>query len=538
MKEAMKKIREDFGPEAVILDSNPIRSKGLGGLFKQAVEVVAAYDPTVGRKPEPAPQIAQKPVEAAQTKPEKPLRVVHPAAAKYAAAARLEPGYSVEAAEPAMPTQLEPVIFPALEIPEYLKPLLESMQESEQLQQPVRRPEPEYAPEPEPIPEPVRGPEPEFMQESISRPDFEYILEAVRTPAPRRSTEPECISEAARRPRTECSPEPERVQGPQPQPEPLYRQEEEPPAKKAQSSALVQFETEKDPLSDQIASLKDAVQDFTQRISLMTKDTALTLPPDILNLYRNLIERDIPEDMARELAVQTQLAQNRRQVKAETAAQQIIMDKLGETAPIKLKAYRQNVLFFVGPTGAGKTTTLVKLAGMLAIEHKLRVGVVNMDTYRIGAMEHMRIYTDIMDIPLQTAYSAAELSQALETLADRDVVLVDTAGKSTGDDGYRQEIAECLKAAKADEVFLVLSVAMGHRASREIIQNYAFLSDYKLIVTKLDEVSAWGNVLYIREMAGKPLAYMAVGQNVPDDIRPADTKRLADNIVGKKVSVI
>ncbi len=502
MKEAIKKIREDFGPDAVILDSNPIRSKGLGGLFKQEVEVVAAYDPTVSRQLEPASQTVQKSAESSRTKTEKPLRMVHPAAAKYAAAARLEPGHSAEAAEPAMPTQLEPVIFPALEIPEYLKPLLESVQETERVLQPVPRPEPEYAPEPESIPEPVR------------RPDSEYILEIVRRPQP------------------EYAPEP------QPGPEPIYRQEEEQPVKQAQSSALVQFETEKDPLSDQIASLKDAVQDFTQRISLMTKDTALTLPPDILNLYRNLIERDIPEDMARELAVQTQMAQSRRQVKAETAAQQIIMDRLGETAPIKLKAYRQNVLFFVGPTGAGKTTTLVKLAGMLAIEHKLRVGVVNMDTYRIGAMEHMRIYTDIMNIPLQTAYSAAELSQALAALADRDVVLVDTAGKSTGDDGYRQEITECMKAAKADEVFLVLSVAMGHRASREIIRNYAFLSDYKLIITKLDEVSAWGNVLYIREMAGKPLAYMAVGQNVPDDIRPADTKRLADNIVGKKVSVV
>jgi flagellar biosynthesis protein FlhF len=206
--------------------------------------------------------------------------------------------------------------------------------------------------------------------------------------------------------------------------------------------------------------------------------------------------------------------------------------------PIRIRPYRQNVLFFVGPTGAGKTTTLVKLAGMLALEHKLRVGFVNMDTYRVGAMEHLRIYADIMNIPVHTAYSAADLTLALSQMADRDVVLVDTAGKATGDEGYRQELAEWVKTARADEVFLVLSVATGHRALREIVRNYAFLPDYKLIMTKLDEVDAWGSVLHIRELAGKPLAYVTVGQNVPDDIRPVDTKRIADNIVGRKVSAL
>ena len=119
---------------------------------------------------------------------------------------------------------------------------------------------------------------------------------------------------------------------------------------------------------------------------------------------------------------------------------------------------------------------------------------------------------------------------ALEALADRDVVLVDTAGKSTGDESYQKEMEKCLQTAQADEVFLVVSVATGHRACREILQNYAFLPDYKLIITKLDEVSAWGNVLHIRELTHKPLSYVTVGQNVPDDIRPADPKKLANGL--------
>ena len=484
MQEAMKMIREEIGPDAVILDSNPVRSKGLGGLFKQGVEVVAAYEPTAShetQKPASKPvQPVSRPVPETSRPANPPLRVVQSVAARYAAASRQEPVPVVETAEPTANTKLEPVIFPAFDLNE--------LEKNASIK-----------------PEPVRI--------------LETPVKSVRMP------------ETAARPQPGHMPEPLRMM----QQEPELEMEEQTPRIR---QAFVEYQSEDEPLSDQIASLKDTMQVFAQRVSLMTKDPALTLPPDILNLYGSLVDRDVPEELARQLAVQTQAAQSRRTVKAETAARQIIMDKLGEPTPIRLKPYRQNVLFFVGPTGAGKTTTLVKLAGMLALEHKLRVGLVNMDTYRIGAMEHLRVYADIMEIPLHTAYSSTDLREALEALADRDVVLVDTAGKCADDDNYRQDMSEWIQAARADEVFLVLSVATSHRASREIIHNYSFLPDYKLIMTKLDEVNAWGNVLHIRELAGKPLAYVTVGQNVPDDIRPVDTKRIAENIVGKRVSAL
>ncbi len=504
MKEAMEKIRQEFGPDAVIMDSNPIRN----GLFKQGIEVVAAYEPTVSRQLETpaAPPVQTSASAPAKPAAEKPPRVAHPAFARYAAVQRQEPGYVAagsptdlrvgggeESAGTAVPTELEPVIFPAFEMPD---PMVMAAQSA--------KTEPEYDPEPERIAELMRRLELDLMPEPMKK------TASVKMPEPATSHR---MGDSVLR-------------------------EAEKPAARPQPHAFVEFDTEQNPLSDQIASLKDAVHDFTQRMSLMTKDPTLALPPDILNLYSGLIDRDVPEEMARQLAAQTQMALSRRNVKAETAAQQIIMDKLGAASPVRLKAYRQNVVFFVGPTGAGKTTTLVKLAGMLMLEHKLKVGLINMDTYRVGAMEHMRIYADIMDLPMRTAYNAADLKQALEELADRDVVLVDTAGKNPGNESYHKEMAECLKTAQADEVFLVISAATGHRATREIIGSYSFLTDYKLILTKLDEVSAWGNVLHIRELTGKPLAYVTVGQNVPDDIRPADTKKLADNIAGKKVSVL
>lgn len=492
MQEAMKMIRDEIGPDAVILDSNPVRSKGIGGLFKQGVEVVAAYDPSAARTNADTPASSQPagPAPAVRPAPQPPQRV----AARYAAAAawpepaaRTETDRSEDAdkrEDTDIPTgKLEPVIFPVLNLRDAAKPTEEpdapvSADAAESEMMPLRQ-----APE---KPEPVSAPEAETVRSTAS-------VQTLRI---------------------------EKKQESQAQP------------------AFVEYEAEPEPLRNEIASLKDTVQAIAHRMGLMTSDPALTLPPDIMSLYNSLVERDVPEDMAHRVALMAQAVQSRRTIKAETAARQIVMDRLGEPVPIRIRPNRQNVMFFVGPTGAGKTTTLAKLAGMLALEHKLRVGFVNMDTYRIGAMEHLRIYADIMNIPVHTAYSSADLADALVQMADRDVVLVDTAGKAAGDDSYRQEITEWINVARADEVFLVVSVATGHRAVKEIIRHYSFLPDYKLIMTKLDEVSAWGNVLHIRELAGKPLAYVTTGQNVPDDIRPADTRRLADNIVGRKVCVL
>jgi len=497
MQEAMKMIRDEIGPDAVILDSNPVRSKGIGGLFKQGVEVVAAYDPSAARKNADAPASSkpQGPAPAARPTPQ-PLQRV---AARYAAvAARPEPAARAETdrAESAdksedtdiptgIPTgKLEPVIFPVLNLRDAAKQAAESASPiSTAVIEPENIPPREVPAKEKPVPAPK--------------------AETVWTPSTER----------------------------------LHRRMEEKPAYEPRP-ALVEQQTVPEPLRDEIASLKNTVQAVANRMGLMTSDPALTLPPEILSLYTSLVERDVPEDMARRVALMAQAVQSRRTIKAETAARQIVMDRLGEPVPIRIRPNRQNVMFFVGPTGAGKTTTMAKLAGMLTLEHKLRVGFVNMDTYRIGAMEHLRIYADIMNIPVHTAYSSADLAEALVQMADRDVVLVDTAGKAAGDESYRQQITEWISVARADEVFLVVSVATGHRAVKEIIRHYSFLPDYKLIMTKLDEVSAWGNVLHIRELAGKPLAYVTTGQNVPDDIRPADTRRLADNIIGRKVCAL
>lgn len=288
------------------------------------------------------------------------------------------------------------------------------------------------------------------------------------------------------------------------------------------------------PLEAQIESLKGLVTDISKRIGPVPKEDTVSLPPEVMGLYYQMLDRDVNEALAKEIALLTHGVSLKQPVEMNAVARQLVIDKLGEPMPIKVKKYAQTVLLFAGPTGAGKTTTLVKLAGRLALDQNLNIGLVNMDTYRVGAMEHMRIYAEIMDIPLKTAYNAKDLKEAVDEMADRDVILIDTAGRSATDAAYRKELEEYITAAHVDEVYLVISVVTGSKVCKKIIQNYAFIPNYKLIITKLDEVGVWGNILNITDYAKKALSYITMGQDVPDDISQVNPAMLAENIVGRR----
>lgn len=285
-------------------------------------------------------------------------------------------------------------------------------------------------------------------------------------------------------------------------------------------------------LGMQMQELREAVQEFTSRISIVGGEKTETYSNDILNIYNGLLECDVHEDICREIASQAESIRSRRDIDARTVTQQLILDRLGDPMPLKLKKFDQNVLLFIGPTGAGKTTTLAKLAGRLKFKENLDVGLINTDTYRVGAMEHIRIFAEIMDIPVAMAYSAQELKDALTRMADKDVVLIDTAGKNSKDEEYQRELREYIEVSQVDEIYLVLSVVTGTKACKDTIKHYSFIKDYKLIITKLDEVGVWGNVLNIADFSKKGISYITNGQNVPDDIRDVDTYRLVAGIVG------
>lgn len=290
--------------------------------------------------------------------------------------------------------------------------------------------------------------------------------------------------------------------------------------------------TKIDQLNEKLVALQDAVKDFTDKIATAEKESTLMFTPDVAGLYNKLVVNDVQDDLAKRIATDAQSISDKLSEDPRLIAEQLIFQAMGDPLQIKLKKYKTNVIMLVGPTGVGKTTTLVKMAGLFSGAYGLRVGLVNTDTYRVAAQEQLKTYSEIMDIPLVTVYSAEEMDDALKSLEDRDVVLIDTAGKSASSEEYRKEILSYIEKSGADEVILTMSVVTGYNASREIINNFSFLQDYKIIITKIDEVSVWGNVLNIVATAKKPLTYLTTGQKVPDDIEQADVQKIVDNILG------
>jgi flagellar biosynthesis protein FlhF len=187
---------------------------------------------------------------------------------------------------------------------------------------------------------------------------------------------------------------------------------------------------------------------------------------------------------------------------------------------------RPRRIAFVGPTGAGKTTTLAKLAARAQLEHGRRVGLVTIDTYRIGAVPQLRAYAEILGVPLEVASTPEELSHALARLADCDVVFIDTIGRSPlagGVDG----LVPFMAIAGADEIHLVLAATTRPQDSLRAARSFARLVPNRLVVTKIDETEDHETVGTIARATGLPLAWLGTGQEVPDDIEQATAERIA-----------
>ena len=186
----------------------------------------------------------------------------------------------------------------------------------------------------------------------------------------------------------------------------------------------------------------------------------------------------------------------------------------------------------VGPTGVGKTTTIAKLAGNFHLRERRRVGLITVDTYRIAAVEQLRTYADIIDLPMEVVSTPREMRQAVERLADLDLILMDTAGRSPRDDVKIQELKNMLAEAEADEVHLVLSSVNSLENLKKTAKQFADVGVTALVLTKLDEATGLGNLVPLLRSCRLPLSYVTNGQNVPDDIEAADRRRLTRGILG------
>ncbi|RYI32117.1 flagellar biosynthesis protein FlhF [Bacillus infantis] len=203
-----------------------------------------------------------------------------------------------------------------------------------------------------------------------------------------------------------------------------------------------------------------------------------------------------------------------------------------ETAQYGGIAFDHKIINFVGPTGVGKTTTLAKIAAECVIKQKKKTAFITTDTYRIAAIDQLKTYADILDVPMEVCYTEEDFKAAVDTFKDFEVILIDTAGRNFRNPKYVQELKSLLE-AESSQTYLVLSLTSKQRDMEETIKQFSVVDINRFIFTKADETSTFGPLLNIIDKTGKGAAYLTTGQNVPDDLVPASPKTIAGAIMGE-----
>jgi flagellar biosynthesis protein FlhF len=265
-------------------------------------------------------------------------------------------------------------------------------------------------------------------------------------------------------------------------------------------------------------------------------DSALGRMPDALSKhYLRLLEGEVASEIADEVigAVRDEL--NAGELADEAIVRQTILRHLAAMVPVAPDIQKPRpaadgrplTIALVGPTGVGKTTTVAKLAAAYKLRHGRRVGLVTTDTYRIAAVDQLRMYANIIGLPLQVAITPADMATACEALADCDAILIDTAGRSQRDAGRLEELKEFLAAARPHETHLVLSSAAGERVLLDAAHQFARVNPDRVIFTKLDEAVNFGVLFTVARRIDLKLSYITTGQEVPDQIEVGRPDRLA-----------
>ena len=184
------------------------------------------------------------------------------------------------------------------------------------------------------------------------------------------------------------------------------------------------------------------------------------------------------------------------------------------------------VYTFLGPTGVGKTTTLAKLAAYLKIKRRIEVGIISLDTYRIGAVEQLKTYAQILEVPFSVAQSKSELRSALDDFSHCDAVMVDTTGRNYLNSDHVHHLRSLFENGRRLSHFLVLSATAKDEDLQQTIVHFREIDINSLIFTKLDETVHHGCILNQLVRFNYPVSYLGTGQRVPEDIEPATQKRL------------
>jgi len=251
--------------------------------------------------------------------------------------------------------------------------------------------------------------------------------------------------------------------------------------------------------------------------------------------YNHLLQQEVDEQLAKDIIVQA-MSQLQGTDRAELdqvceQVQQEITARLDDV-PFTGITYQKKVLQFAGPTGVGKTTTIAKLAARSMLRDGKKVAFITADTYRIAAIDQLKTYAKILDIPIEVAYSEADYERALTAFSDYDLILVDTAGRNFRDSTYISELKKNLTLNDDTEIHLVLSLTAKAKDLEETFKQFSKLPVQSIVFTKLDETGTCGSMLNLLLQHKMGVSYITNGQDVPDDLETASADKISSLIAG------
>ena len=308
------------------------------------------------------------------------------------------------------------------------------------------------------------------------------------------------------------------------------------PAELAETLKAIRAENQlNSELSRSVSELRTLVEQLQARQAVAEPAPDRRFSRDVFELYRNMLASGVEDNTAQSICMRAESVVQDRGAEAHDVVRNLILETIGKPQLVEPVKYQRKTIMLIGPTGVGKTTTLIKLAYMLVYQKHVNIGIINTDSFRVAAQEHMKSYCDILRTDMLSVYRPDEIGDALDAFRNKDVVLIDTAGKVAGDEEYREDIRKLLEIGSIDEVYVTLSATTSDRVLQAILDNYEFVKKYSIIVTKTDEAPAPGVFLYLADMTGRPLSYLTTGQTVPDDIRAVDPESIAASILSPHV---
>lgn len=282
------------------------------------------------------------------------------------------------------------------------------------------------------------------------------------------------------------------------------------------------FEKQINKLNDKIDLLADMMWDEKAEAR-----NNLIIPPEFATIYKKAKESGMLEKHLEAIMKATIENMPAAMKTNKDAVQRYFYSLLRNILPCRVESEikKQKIMMLVGPTGVGKTTTLAKLAFRYAYgDKRYKTGIITLDTYRIGAVEQLFQYAKMMKLPIIDSIEPKDLDEAIRSLNNCEVILVDTIGNSQYDQNKLAKTKEFLMHSNAEiDVNLVVSANTKHEDLMEIYKNFSFLNIDTLIITKFDETKVFGNIFSLIYETNIPLSFFSTGQEVPDDIEVANS---------------